>query len=99
MRILVSIDKLEDIRQVLNEYVMHDIRYLVSSTSIQPNFVIMISDEALSLSIELKEKMKSSFHERVKSATYSNSESIVWTHTSIFENLWIQSESHKRKGH
>ena len=25
-------------------------------------------------------------------ATYSNNESFVWTHTSIFETLWIKSE-------
>ena len=37
-------------------------------------------------------EVKDDLHVAVGLATYSNSESIVWTHTSFFENLWIQAE-------
>jgi hypothetical protein len=30
-------------------------------------------------------------------ATYSNSEATIFSYASIFENLWIQTQLHKRR--
>lgn len=95
VRILGTIDKLENVRQLENEGLPLEIRSLVNCSSIRPNVTILLSDGTLSLSIEIKENMKGNFYEIIKSATYSNSESIVWTHTSIFETLWMQSKINK----
>jgi hypothetical protein len=46
---------------------------------------------------ELKDDTKDNFYEAVRSATYSNSESIVWTHVFISENLWLQAEIDDRR--
>jgi hypothetical protein len=45
-----------------------------------------------SLEVEVKDDTKDNSSEAVGLAKYSNSESTVWTHTSIFETLWIQAE-------
>ncbi|MGB6593148.1 MAG: hypothetical protein WBE68_16745, partial [Candidatus Nitrosopolaris sp.] len=45
--------------------------------------------------LELKDDTKDNSPEPIRLATYSNNKSTVWTHTSIFETLWIQSESYQ----
>jgi hypothetical protein len=92
VRILEPIDKLEEMKKILKEDLPIEIRYFLNSSSIRPNVTILLSEGTLSLSIEIKENMKANFYEMIKSATYTNSESIVWTHTSIFETLWMQSK-------
>jgi len=92
VRILEPIDKLEEMKKILKEDLPIEIRYFLNSSSIRPNVTILLSEGTLSLSIEIKENMKGNFYEMIKSATYTNSESIVWTHTSIFETLWMQSK-------
>jgi hypothetical protein len=93
VRIVASINKLEDMRQILKEHVAIDIRYLTNYSSIQPDVMTLIVDGMLSLSMEVKENAKGNFYDLIESATYSNSESIVWTHTSIFESFWIQGKN------
>ncbi len=44
------------------------------------------------MTIEVKDNSKSNFSEATGLATYSNSESTVFTDYSMFENLWIQAE-------
>jgi sugar-specific transcriptional regulator TrmB len=68
-----------------------EIRYFLKSTP-QTLLTTLTTDKKLCLVIELKDDKKDNSFEAVKSATYSNSESFVWTHASIFETLWIQSE-------
>jgi two-component system, OmpR family, sensor histidine kinase VicK len=48
----------------------------------------VVADRELSLVIEEKEN-----EDAIGLATYSNSESTVLSYASIFENLWIQSET------
>jgi len=55
------------------------------------NSTIIISDNKFSLVIELKDDNKYEFMEASGLAIYSNSTSSVWTHTTIFENLWAHS--------
>jgi hypothetical protein len=40
---------------------------------------------------------KDNLHGTIGLATYSNIESTVWTHTSIFETLWMQAEIEENK--
>ena len=60
--------------------------------SLQTRLTILIVDRKFSLEVEVKDDTKDNSSEAVGLATYSNSESTVWTHTSIFETLWMQAE-------
>jgi phosphatidylserine/phosphatidylglycerophosphate/cardiolipin synthase-like enzyme len=55
------------------------------------NSTIVISDSKFSFVVDLKDDNKYDFTEANGLAIYSNSASSVWTHTTIFENLWTQS--------
>lgn len=54
--------------------------------------IIITSDGKFSLVIELKDEEIPSFIDSIRLAVYSNSTSNVWTYTTLFENLWIQSD-------
>ena len=56
------------------------------------NSTIIVSDNKSSLIIELKDDSKYIFREANGLGIYSNSASSVWTHTTIFENLWVHSK-------
>jgi hypothetical protein len=55
-----------------------------------------IIDETKSLVLEVNDDTKDNFHEASGLAQYSNSESTVFSNTSMFESLWIQSELDKQ---
>jgi hypothetical protein len=55
-----------------------------------------IFDESKSLVIEVSDSKKETFQDAIGLATYSNSESTVFSNTSMFESLWIQSEIDKQ---
>lgn len=96
VRILLPVDSaLENMmKDKIDEDPRIEIRYFLKSTQqFIPHFCM--ADKKLCLIIELKDDTRDNSFEAVKSATYSNSESIVWTHASIFETLWIQSELHQ----
>jgi two-component system, OmpR family, sensor histidine kinase VicK len=71
--------------ELLNGYQRIELRHLLKS--IQTRLTTIVTDRELSLVIEEKEDENS-----IGLATYSNSESTVFSYASIFENLWIQSE-------
>jgi len=51
----------------------------------------LVADNALSLTVELKDDLRENSEDEVIGlATYSNSDSIVLTYLSIFENMWMQ---------
>lgn len=75
-----------------------EIRYILSS-SLQTILTSLTVDRKFCLIVELKDDTKDNSYEAVRTATYSNSESIVWTHASIFETLWMQSEHVRSRGH
>ena len=63
------------------------------------NLMLLIVDQSFSLTVELneenrdaKEEESSSEEDAIILATYSNSDSTVFAYTSIFENLWMQTE-------
>lgn len=55
-----------------------------------------IVDQTKSLRVEVNDDTKGTFHEAIGLATYSNSESTVFSNVSMFESLWIQSELDKQ---
>ncbi len=63
---------------------------------LQTNIITIIIDQAISLSIDIKDDTKETFEESIGLGTYSNSESTVSSCASIFESLWIQSELDKQ---
>jgi two-component system, OmpR family, sensor histidine kinase VicK len=65
-------------------------------TALQTMLLVIVVDNRLSLSIELRDDMED-LYDAIGLATYSNSESTVLTYSSIFENLWIQGELCKEK--
>jgi hypothetical protein len=90
-RILTHITKeMEEIVDKLIAVNNVDIRNLQDSS--QTRLTTLVVDEKYSLEIEVKDDTKDNSYDAAGSAIYSNSESIVWTHASIFETLWRQSE-------
>lgn len=73
-----------------------EIRYFLN-TSLQTILTSLTVDKKLCLVVELKDDTKDDSYKAIRSATYSNNESIVWTHTSIFETLWMQAELQDRR--
>jgi two-component system sensor histidine kinase VicK len=63
---------------------------------LQTNIIILIVDQAISLSIEINNDMENNFEQASGQATFSNIESTVSSCASIFESLWIQSELDKQ---
>jgi two-component system, OmpR family, sensor histidine kinase VicK len=56
----------------------------------------LIVDQTKSLTVEVNDDTKEDFQEAIGLATYSNSESTVFSNVSMFESLWIQSELDKQ---
>jgi two-component system, OmpR family, sensor histidine kinase VicK len=89
IRILTPMDK--QIKELANNTLNRiEMNPVVSQQGI--NSTIIVSDNKSSLIIELKDDSKSIFREANGLGIYSNSVSSVWTHTTIFENLWVHSK-------
>jgi hypothetical protein len=86
-------------RGILDELVKShtniDVRPLPQT--LQTRLTTLIADRKYSLEVEVKDDTKDDFHGAIGLATYSNSESTVWTHTSIFETLWMQAEMEQKQ--
>lgn len=64
----------------------------------QNKLTTLVVDQSLCLTVELKDDSKEeTSDEAIELATYSNSEATVFSYASIFENLWIQTQPHKRR--
>jgi two-component system, OmpR family, sensor histidine kinase VicK len=94
VRVLIKIDD-ETMKEIPKHMIKkkHD---LISVNFIrQPlrsKITTFIVDQSFSLTIEVNDDSKDNFSEATGLATYSNSESTVFTDYSMFENLWIQAE-------
>jgi hypothetical protein len=64
-------------------------------SSLQTNLSKLIVDKKFSLMVEIKDDTKDNPYEAFGMATYSNKESIVLIHDSMFEMLWIQTEMYQ----
>jgi two-component system, OmpR family, sensor histidine kinase VicK len=105
VRILVPIDNNDNdnnntvskrIQQMKNVGI--DIRTI--KQTFQNKLTTLIVDQSLCLTVELKDddaKEETSDEVIVGLATYSNSEPTVFSYVSIFENLWIKTQLHKRR--
>lgn len=68
-----------------------EVRFFVNS-SLRTKLTTLLVDGNLCLVVELKDDRKNNSNEAVGLASYSNSKPTVWTHASIFETMWMQSE-------
>jgi two-component system sensor histidine kinase VicK len=92
IRILAHMDN--ETRRILDRLLKShrniDVRPL--QQALRTRVTTLIADRKYSLEVEIKDDTKDNLHGAIGLATYSNSESTVWTHTSIFETLWMQAE-------
>jgi two-component system, OmpR family, sensor histidine kinase VicK len=101
VRILVPMDK-KIIRDEIAKQLQNlgiDIRD--NKKSMLAKVTTLVVDNALSLTVELKEDSKETSEDEeevIGLATYSNSGSIVLTYVSIFENMWMQQHRKKKNG-
>ena len=63
----------------------------------QNKLSMLVVDQSLCLTVELKDDTRETSDEAIGLATYSNSDATVFSYVSIFENLWIQTQLHKRR--
>jgi two-component system, OmpR family, sensor histidine kinase VicK len=63
----------------------------------QNKLTTLVIDQSLCLTVELKDDSRETSDEAIGLATYSNSEATIFSYASIFENLWIQTQLHKRR--
>jgi two-component system, OmpR family, sensor histidine kinase VicK len=101
VRILVPIGNNDDNNDAVSERIHQmkdagiDIRTI--KQTFQNKLTTLVVDQSLCLTVELKDDTKEDSDEAIGLATYSNSESTVFSYVSIFENLWIQTQMHKRR--
>jgi hypothetical protein len=94
VRVLIRIDD-ETLKDISKEMIKkkHDsINVNFIRQTLRSKITTFILDQSFSLTIEVKDDSKDNFSEATGLATYSNSESTVFTDYSMFENLWIQAE-------
>ena len=94
VRVLIKID--DEIMKDIPKHMIKKKHDLISVNFIrQPlrsKITTFIIDQSFSVTIEVNDDSKDNFSEATGLATYSNSESTVFTDYSMFENLWIQAE-------
>jgi hypothetical protein len=94
VRVLIKIDD-ETMKDIPRDMIKkkHDlINVNFIRQSLRSKINTLIIDQSFSLTIEVNDDSKNNFSESTGLATYSNSESTVFTDYSMFENLWIQAE-------
>ncbi|HEX2170655.1 MAG TPA: hypothetical protein VHF65_10200 [Nitrososphaera sp.] len=94
VRVLIKID--DETMKDIPKHMIKKKHDLISVNFIrQPlrsKITTFIIDQSFSVTIEVNDDSKDNFSEATGLATYSNSESTVFTDYSMFENLWIQAE-------
>ncbi|HEX5976546.1 MAG TPA: hypothetical protein VFY68_04680 [Nitrososphaeraceae archaeon] len=94
IRVLIKIDN-ETMKDIPKDLIKKKHDLINVNTIRQPlrsKITTLIIDQSFSLTIEVNDDSKDNFSESTGLATYSNSESTVFTDYSMFENLWIQAE-------
>jgi len=92
VRILVPANKStqQRIQKLTELYSNFDVRYIEQTSGTQATFLIV--DRKVSLVMEIKDDLKTSFDKAIGLSTYSNSRAGVSSYVAIFENLWKQTE-------
>lgn len=96
VRILVMKDKVPGEHEGSLRVMRHDVRLNYLQQFLPTKITTFVVDQAKSLVIEVNDDTRDTLQEAAGLATYSNSESTVFSNTSIFESLWIQSEIDKQ---
>jgi hypothetical protein len=94
VRVLIKIDD-ETMKDIPNDMIKKKHELINVNFICQPlrsKITTFIIDQSFSLTVEMNDDSKDNFSEASGLATYSNSESTVFTDYSMFENLWIQAE-------
>src|SRR5439155_14059428 len=101
IRILMPAHKsTEQIVQNLREQQTNiEVRYIEQTSGTQATFLVI--DRKASLVMEIRDDSKTTFDDAIGLSTYSNSKAGVLSYTSIFENLWKQTELYEdiKKAH
>jgi hypothetical protein len=99
VRVLIKIDDeaMKDIPKdmIKKKHELINVNFI--RQSLRSTITTFILDQSFSLTIEVKDDGKDNFSEATGLATYSNSESTVFTDYSMFENLWLQAELERQK--
>ena len=82
--------KIKEVNKVLGTYVNYTTKKIDTKT------IILIADQAISLSISIKDNDKNTFKDAIEMASFSNNELNVTTLLSFFDSLWIRSEIDKQ---
>ena len=82
--------KIKEVNKVLGTYVNY------TTKKIDTKNMILIVDQAISLSISIKDHDKNIFKDAIEMAYFSNNELNISTLLSFFESLWIRSEIDKQ---
>lgn len=91
MRILIPMKRGEiGFQDILENYNTIKKFTVLYKKGIDTRMAIFMLDNEFSLTIEVKDDDKDNLEESTGLATYSNSESTVFSYISIFENLWIE---------
>jgi hypothetical protein len=98
VRVLIKIDD-ETMKDIPKDLIKkkHDlINVNIIRQPLRSKITNFIIDQSFSLTIEVNDDSRDNFSDATGLATYSNSESTVFTDYSMFENLWIQAELEKQ---
>ena len=92
VKVRILLNQHTDIQQSIGKLKTHpQITIKNLDKSVQTKVTTIVTDNDLSLVIELKDDTQLNNKEAIGLATYSNSESTDLSYGSIFETLWIQS--------
>jgi hypothetical protein len=97
VRILVPIGDNNLVSERMEQVKDAGIDIRTTENTFQNKLTTLVVDQSLCLTVELKDDTRESSDEAIGLATYSNSEATVFSYASIFENLWIQAQLHKRR--
>jgi len=101
VRVLVPMDKKIIRNEIAKQLQNLGIDIRDNKKSMLAKVTTLVVDNALSLTVELKEDSKETSEDEdevIGLATHSNSDSIVLTYVSIFENMWMQQHRKKKNG-
>ena len=97
VRILIPADE-QEITQIVNEVTLALPQLNIRSIhkSLPTHMGIVVIDRKESLTIESRDDTKDNYYDAAGLAAYSNSRPIALSYSSIFENLWIQTELYEQ---
>jgi signal transduction histidine kinase len=93
---LIVVDQTLKERETENAYPNHQIDVRLVEESIPIRITIVVIDRKECMLIELKDDTKDDSFHAAGLSVYSNSKAIALSYASIFESLWIQTETYEK---